>query len=202
MMQSFEIRYRNLGFMRIAGVDEAGRGPLAGSVVSAAVILSPGFDLPGLNDSKKLSEARRRKLFECIPSQSLAMGIGIVDAGRIDEINILRASLESMVLAVNALSVPADALLIDGKFTLDLPLTQEAIVRGDSRSASIAAASILAKVTRDTLMEELDRVYPGYGFARHKGYPTRAHKEAIARLGVLPIHRRSFRGVREFCHER
>lgn len=197
-MQSFETRYQNLGFARIAGVDEAGRGPLAGPVVSGAVILKPDFDLPGLNDSKKLSEARRSQLFERLPSQCLAMGIGIVEADRIDEVNILRASLESMVLAVRALSEPADVLLIDGKFTLDLDLSQEAIVGGDGRSASIAAASILAKVTRDRLMEKMDRIYPGYGFAKHKGYPTASHKEAIARLGVLPIHRRSFRGVREF----
>lgn len=201
-MHSFETRYQKLGFTRIAGVDEAGRGPLAGPVVSAAVILKPGFDLPGLNDSKKLTDSRRRDLFDRIPSQSLAWGIGIVEAARIDAVNILKASLESMVLAVQNLGEPADVLLIDGKFTLDFSYghspVQEAIVGGDGRSASIAAASILAKVTRDTLMEVLDTRYPGYGFARHKGYPTREHREAIARLGVLPIHRRSFRGVREF----
>ncbi|TWI73271.1 RNase HII [Desulfobotulus alkaliphilus] len=197
-MYSFEAMCHEKGFSCIAGVDEAGRGPLAGPVVSAAVILRPDYDLPGLNDSKKLSESRRKKLFDHIPSQCLAMGIGIVSENRIDEINILRASLESMVLAVNNLSTVPDFLLIDGKFTLDLPLAQQAIVGGDGKSASIAAASVLAKVTRDHIMERLDQEYPGYGLARHKGYPTKDHREAIARMGVLPVHRLSFRGVREF----
>ncbi|TYT74902.1 ribonuclease HII [Desulfobotulus mexicanus] len=197
-MYSFESMCHEKGFSCIAGVDEAGRGPLAGPVVSAAVILRTDYDLPGLNDSKKLSESRRKDLFARIPSQCLAIGIGIVSELRIDEINILRASLESMVLAVNNLSVSPDFLLIDGKFTLELPLGQQAIVGGDGKSASIAAASVVAKVTRDEIMKELDKEYPGYGLARHKGYPTRSHKDAIARMGVLPVHRRSFRGVSEF----
>lgn len=202
-MPSFENRYRNLGWTRIAGVDEAGRGPLAGPVVSAAVILKPDFDLPGLKDSKKLSEKQRTILFERIPSQSLDFGIGMVDAAGIDAMNILKASLESMVMAVQQLAEPAEVLLIDGKFTLTFPpgqgvSVQEALVGGDSLCASIAAASILAKVTRDALMTDMDRLYPGYGFAKHKGYPTRSHREAIACLGPSPVHRRTFRGVREF----
>lgn len=196
-MQEYEVMLAAKGFSRVAGVDEAGRGPLAGPVVSAAVILPPDFDLPGLNDSKKLSEKKREALLPLIEEQSLAVGVGIVSPARIDEINILRASLESMVKACDALPVQPDYLLIDGKFTLDMPLPQKALVKGDSRSASIAAASIVAKVTRDLIMKALDEEYPGYGLAGHKGYPTKAHKEAIARLGVSCVHRKSFRGVAE-----
>ncbi|MCW7754533.1 ribonuclease HII [Desulfobotulus sp. H1] len=197
-MVTFETLYRQKGYSCIAGVDEAGRGPLAGPVVSAAVVLKPDFVLPGLNDSKKLSESRRRKLYACIRNQSLGIGVGIVGPDRIDEINIHQASLESMVLAVKKLAFEPDFLLIDGKFTLLLPVDQQAVVGGDGKSASIAAASVIAKVTRDAMMEKLGQQYPGYGFEFHKGYPTPYHKEAIERLGVLSIHRRSFRGVKEF----
>lgn len=196
-MHHFDTHYRERGFFLVAGVDEAGRGPLAGPVVSAAVILKEKADLPNLDDSKKLTEKQRERLFPLIKEASVAIGIGIVGPERIDEINILRASLESMVFAVQNLGLLPDFLLIDGKFTLDFPCKQEAVTGGDGLSASIAAASVLAKVTRDRIMIELDRKYPGYGLAGHKGYPTRAHREAIGRLGVLPVHRKTFRGVLE-----
>ena len=196
-MLEFEERLKENGYTRIAGVDEAGRGPLAGPVVSAAVILKEGFDLPGLNDSKKLTEKRREALYGRILEESEAVGVGIVEAPRIDAINILQASLESMRIAVEEIAKAPDYLLIDGKFPLKMAIPDEPIVKGDSRSASIAAASIIAKVTRDRIMKEMDAKYPGYGLAGHKGYPTRAHKEAIRNLGPTPIHRKSFRGVRD-----
>ena len=196
-MLEFEERLKENGYTRIAGVDEAGRGPLAGPVVSAAVILKEGFDLPGLNDSKKLTEKRREALYGRIFEESEAVGVGIVEAPRIDAINILQASLESMRIAVEEIAKAPDYLLVDGKFPLKMAIPDEPIVKGDSRSASIAAASIIAKVTRDRIMKEMDAKYPGYGLAGHKGYPTRAHKEAIRNLGPTPIHRMSFRGVRD-----
>ncbi len=199
---SFERQLRHENILRVAGVDEAGRGPLAGPVVSAAVILPDDCPIQGLNDSKKLSPTRRELLFEEIYASALAVGIGIVDREAIDRINILQASLLSMRMAVAKLSPPPDYLLIDGKFTLAHTATpQQAIVKGDARSASIAAASIVAKVSRDRLMHSYHRQYPLFGFDRHKGYPTRAHKAAIAAHGPCPIHRRSFRGVKEHLPE-
>jgi ribonuclease HII len=199
---SFERQLRHENILRVAGVDEAGRGPLAGPVVSAAVILPADCPIQGLNDSKKLSPTRRELLFEEIYASALAVGIGIVDREAIDRINILQASLLSMRMAVAKLSPPPDYLLIDGKFTLAHTATpQQAIVKGDARSASIAAASIVAKVSRDRLMHSYHRQYPLFGFDRHKGYPTRAHKAAIAAHGPCPIHRRSFRGVKEHLPE-
>jgi ribonuclease HII len=199
---SFERQLRHENILRVAGVDEAGRGPLAGPVVSAAVILPDDCPIQGLNDSKKLSPSRRELLFEEIYASALAVGIGIVDREAIDRINILQASLLSMRMAVAKLSPPPDYLLIDGKFTLAHTATpQQAIVKGDARSASIAAASIVAKVSRDRLMHSYHRQYPLFGFDRHKGYPTRAHKAAIAAHGPCPIHRRSFRGVKEHLPE-
>jgi ribonuclease HII len=195
---SFERQLRHEKKRRVAGVDEAGRGPLAGPVVSAAVILPHDCPIQGLNDSKKLSPTRRERLFEEIYAGALAVGIGIVDREEIDRVNILQASLLSMRMAVANLDPPADYLLIDGKFTLAHTATpQQAIVKGDARSASIAAASIVAKVSRDRLMHSYHMEYPLFGFDRHKGYPTRAHKAAIAAHGPCPIHRRSFRGVKE-----
>lgn len=195
---AIERRLREAKFEFIAGVDEAGRGPLAGPVVSAAVILPPGGAIQGLDDSKKLSPARREKLFAEIRALALAVGVGIVDAAEIDRINILQASLRSMRMAVDELVPHADYLLIDGKFTLQGTSTpQTAVVRGDARCAAIAAASIIAKVSRDRLMQGYHQQYPLFGFDRHKGYPTRAHKAAIAAHGPCPIHRQSFRGVRE-----
>ena len=181
------------GRAMVAGVDEAGRGPLAGPVVAAAVILPHGFDVLGIDDSKKLSPKKREELFEVIKAEALAWSIGQAGPERIDEINILEATKEAMTLAVQGLSLRPDHVLIDGNFTvraLDLP--QTAIVKGDANSTSIAAASILAKVTRDRYMEEMDAVYPGYAFANNKGYGTKAHYEGLKALGPSPIHRRTF----------
>jgi ribonuclease HII len=192
----FESRTRALGYRLIAGVDEAGRGPLAGPVVAAAVILPEQFELPGLNDSKQLSSAVRQRLFLQIRQQA-AVGVGIVAAAEIDEMNILRATLKAMCLAVRRLRQAADYLLVDGITPVPLPLPQRTLKQGDARCASIAAASIMAKVVRDRMMIAYDRLYPGYGFAGHKGYGSALHMEAIARLGPSPLHRRTFRGVRE-----
>jgi ribonuclease HII len=194
---AFEREARKSGWFQIAGVDEAGRGPLAGPVVSAAVVLPESFDIDGVDDSKKLSPKRRTELFARIQEAALAVGVGIVDAQTIDRINILQAALRSMAAAVADLSLTPDYLLVDGIFEIPWPLPQKTITKGDARSVSIAAASIIAKVTRDRLMVEYDGLYPQYGFARHKGYPTQAHKEAVRRFGCSPIHRKSFKGVKE-----
>jgi len=181
------------GFSRVAGIDEAGRGPLAGPVVAAAVIFKK--DLPmdcGIADSKTISQKRREALVYKIFSASLAVGLGISWHDEIDGINIHRASLKAMERAVASLDVSPDFLLIDGKFPIDSSISQRAIVRGDSLSISIAAASIIAKTARDRIMTSYERLYPGYGFARHKGYGTKAHMRAIADLGPSPIHRRTF----------
>lgn len=177
----------------IAGVDEVGRGPLAGPVVSAAVILPQDFDLLGVDDSKKLSPKKREELCEAIKEKALAWSVGWVGPERIDEINILEATKEAMAQAVNGLKIHPDHVLIDGNFTVKaLALPQTAIVKGDANSTSIAAASILAKVTRDKYMEEMDAVYPGYAFASNKGYGTKAHYDGLKAQGPCPIHRRSF----------
>lgn len=186
------------GFSTIAGIDEAGRGPLAGPVVSAAVILPVDFSVPGVTDSKKLSPGKRNVLYESIYTHAVSIGVGIVDALEIDRINILRASLLSMAMSTSSLKPQPDCLLIDGTFSIPNRLPQETIPKGDSLSISIAAASIVAKVTRDRLMERYDLDYPQYGFSRHKGYPTKAHKAAIRKFGCSPIHRRSFKGVKEY----
>ena len=193
----FEERARALGYGAIAGIDEAGRGPLAGPVVAAAVILPRAYELPGLNDSKKLSAARRERLFPLIRTQACAIGVGIVSAEEIDRINILQATLQAMSLAVRRLKVPADYLLVDGITPVPLPLPQQTLKQGDSRCAAIAAASIVAKVVRDRILIAYDERYPGYGLARHKGYGSAAHLAAVADLGPTPLHRKSFAGVRE-----
>jgi ribonuclease HII len=176
----------------VAGVDEAGRGPLAGPVVVAAAILPVGFLPPGLNDSKQVSPVRRAFLFDLIRAQAVAFAVEIVSAEVIDEINILEATRLGMRNAIRALSVVPDVALIDGWPLPDSPVPQRGVVGGDALSASIAAASILAKVTRDRLMEALEIEHPGYGFAKHKGYPTPDHLAALRRLGPCPAHRRSF----------
>lgn len=180
------------GYKWICGVDEAGRGPLAGPVCAAAVILPRGLDIPGLDDSKKLSDRRRRELYDVITGAAAAYAIALVDQERIDEINILQATFRAMEEAVSKLSPQPDLALVDGNREPVLSMPCETIVGGDGKCASIAAASILAKVTRDRLMEELDRQYPEYGFAVHKGYGTRRHYEALRQYGPCPIHRRSF----------
>jgi ribonuclease HII len=197
----YETELLRAGYVSIAGTDEAGRGPLAGPVVAAAVILHPGQTIPGVTDSKKLSERQREKLYPIIMTEARGVGIGICDHEEIDHMNILRASLEAMRRAVMALPAAADFLLVDGSFTVPLEIPQQAVIKGDSLSLSIAAASIIAKVTRDRLMVEFDALYPGYGFAGHKGYPSASHRAAIASLGPCPIHRKSFRGVKEFVNE-
>ena len=179
----------------VCGVDEAGRGPLAGPVVAAAVILTPARIPEGLNDSKALSSKQRELLLNMI-EKNAQIGIGIAEPEEIDRLNILGATLIAMRRAVLALPELPEMALIDGNKLPDLPCEAQAIVKGDSRSLSIAAASIVAKVTRDRLMIEADRRYPGYSLAGHKGYPTKAHMEAVTRLGASPIHRRSFKPVR------
>ncbi|MBR2888740.1 MAG: ribonuclease HII [Oscillospiraceae bacterium] len=180
------------GVKRICGVDEAGRGPLAGPVVAAAVILPPHAEIPGLNDSKKLSDKRRRELFPVIQEQAVAYGIGIATHEEIDEINILQATFLAMERAINALTVKPELALIDGNREKDFGIPVETVVKGDSRSASIAAASILAKVTRDDMMLEMAEKYPQYAFEIHKGYGTKAHYVALTEHGPSPIHRMTF----------
>lgn len=180
------------GAQIICGVDEAGRGPLAGPVCAAAVILPPHLEIPGLNDSKKLTDKRRRELFPVIREKTLAYGIAFADHREIDEINILQATYLAMERALNELSVRPDVALIDGNRAKDFGLPTQTVVHGDSLSANIAAASILAKVTRDDLMLKLAQQYPQYGFQVHKGYGTKAHYEAIAQYGPCPIHRMTF----------
>jgi ribonuclease HII len=197
----FEAQAQARGFRQVAGIDEAGRGPLAGPVVAAAVILPARFDLPGLTDSKKLSAAHRERLFRLIREQA-AVGVGIVPAAEVDAVNIRQATLRAMVLAVSRLKLSADFLLVDGITPVPLPLPQKTLKQGDSRSLSIAAASVMAKVVRDRMMLAYDRRYPGYGFASHKGYGCAEHLAAIARLGPSPLHRRTFRGVREHLEAR
>ncbi|SHK27532.1 RNase HII [Desulfatibacillum alkenivorans DSM 16219] len=192
---SFENEAHKKGYTRVAGVDEAGRGPLAGPVVSAAVVLPGNADLPGVDDSKKLTPKKRDALFESIYEQAIGIGIGIIDPVEIDRINILQAALLSMLVSVENLEPAPDYLLIDGPFGIKSFLPQTPIKHGDSLSISIAAASIVAKVTRDRLMERYDQEFPAFGFAKHKGYGTKAHREAISLNGPCSIHRFSFRGV-------
>lgn len=180
------------GYRMICGVDEAGRGPLAGPVCAAAVILPKGLDLPGLNDSKKLTDKKRRELFPVIKEQAIAYGIGLASHEEIDDINILQATYLAMERAIAQLEGKADFALIDGNRAKDFGLPLRTVVKGDSLSASIAAASILAKVTRDDLMMQLAETYPQYGFDVHKGYGTKAHYEALRTYGHSPVHRMSF----------
>ncbi|MDY6850983.1 MAG: ribonuclease HII [Thermodesulfobacteriota bacterium] len=188
---------RGPGHSLIAGVDEAGRGPLAGPVVAAAVILDEKLEYPGVGDSKKISPAGREKAFRLIQDRARAVGLGLVGQREIDRINILQASLKAMAQAVSRLDPGPDYIIVDGPMTLPLSLPQKAVPHGDSLSLSIGAASIVAKVIRDRMMAAFDRRYPKYGFASHKGYATRAHLEALARHGPCPLHRMSFKRVRE-----
>lgn len=193
----FEQQALNRGYRVIAGIDEAGRGSLSGPVVAAAVILPTGIRIEDVDDSKKLSARMREELYDIIMSQALSVGIGFGSPEMIDRINILQATRHAMREAVSGLSPQPDMLLIDGITTIDYPLCQKTVKKGDSLSQTIAAASIIAKVSRDRLMRELDMEFPGYGFAVHKGYGCSAHMEAIRRLGPSPAHRLTFRGVRE-----
>ena len=191
-LKEYEKKLYDKGIKYIAGIDEAGRGPLAGPVVAGAVILPKGKRILYVNDSKKLSEKKRDELFDVIKEEALSYGIGIVSPERIDEINILQATYEAMRTAIHKLSVTPDILLNDAVTIPMVDIKQVPIIKGDAKSQSIAAASIVAKVTRDHLMEEYDKLYPEYGFAKHKGYGTAAHIKAIKEYGPCPIHRRTF----------
>lgn len=191
-MTEYERKCYEKGYKLIAGVDEAGRGPLAGPVVAAAVILGEGVLIPGVNDSKKLSEAKREYLYEEIKSKALCWSVGIVDEKIIDEINILNAACLAMKKALEGLSERPDHILLDAVTLKDVDITQQGIIKGDALSLSIAAASIIAKVERDRMISAYDELYPHFAFSKHKGYGTREHIECIKKYGLLPIHRRSF----------
>ena len=194
MEESFISKYRGNLF---AGVDEVGRGPLAGDVVAAAVILHPQRTILDLDDSKKLTAKKREQLFEIIKRQAMCYSVSRASVEEIDQFNILGASLLAMKRAVESLVIQPEHVLVDGNKLPDWDYSAEAVIKGDKRVAAIGAASILAKVTRDREMIHLDKQYPGYGLAKHKGYPTKEHKEALKHLGITPIHRRSYRPVRE-----
>ncbi len=192
-MNAFEIACQQSGYKQIAGVDEAGRGALAGPVIAAAVILPTRRRIEGLRDSKQLSPKQRARLFDEIRDVAVSVGVGSVDHQAIDRLNILEAALLAMRKAVEKLTPSPDYILVDGLHLPEVGIVGEAIPKGDSKSYSIAAASIIAKVTRDRLMIELDPIYPNYGFSRHKGYPTSQHRQAIAQFGASEIHRRTFK---------
>lgn len=191
-MLEIENACREEGFLNVCGVDEAGRGPLAGPVVAAAVILPENCEIEGINDSKKLSEKKRDALFDVICEKALAYGIAFADEKEIDEVNILNATFNAMKRAVSSLKVKPDIVLVDGNADPGLDVECRTIVKGDAKSASIAAASILAKVTRDRFMCELDEKYPQYQFKKHKGYPTKLHYQLLDEYGVSDVHRLSF----------
>ena len=188
----YEDKHYAEGYSAICGCDEAGRGPLCGPVVAAAVILPKGLEIEGLNDSKKLTEKKREALYEVIKEKALAYAIAEASPEEIDDINILNASMLAMRRAVDALDIPADFALIDGNCSRGFNIPTETVVKGDAKSYSIAAASILAKVTRDRQCIELDQAYPEYGIAKHKGYPTKDHMDAVRKYGPSPIYRKSF----------
>jgi ribonuclease HII len=194
---SFDKNYYDKGLISVAGIDEAGRGPLAGPVAAAAVIFPKDIEIPFLNDSKKLTEKKRNELFKIIKEKALAYSVATIDNVKIDEVNILRATFMAMKQAVLNLKISPQLCLIDGNHKIpELALNQEAIVGGDAKSASIAAASILAKVTRDAIMLEYAKEFPMYGFEKHKGYGTKTHMDALKKYGVCRIHRQSFAPVK------
>lgn len=190
--QTIENELRKKGFSAVCGVDEAGRGPLCGPVVAAAVILPPDVEIDGLNDSKKLTPKKRDLLYDRIKETALAFCIAEASVEEIDRLNILEADLLAMRRAIAGLQIPADYALIDGNIARDFPIPARAVIHGDAISPSIAAASVLAKVYRDRLCEELDKAYPQYGIAKHKGYGTKAHMDALRQYGPSPIHRKLF----------
>jgi ribonuclease HII len=194
-ISKYEQELRDAGFTHIAGIDEVGRGPLAGPVVSAAVILPADFYLAGINDSKKLTEANREKYYEYIMTEAVAVGIGSIDAKEIDKINIYEATKKAMLAAVNNLAENPDYLLIDA-MKLENSYPSKSIIKGDAKSISIAAASIVAKVSRDRLMKQYEEEYPGYGFTRNMGYGTKEHLQGLEKIGPSPIHRKSFAPVK------
>jgi ribonuclease HII len=191
----YEFSLRSLEPLCIAGVDEVGRGPLAGPVIAAAVIFPPAALIPGITDSKKLTAKQREALFPFIREKALAIGLGSVEAEEVDRINILQAALKAMKMAVLRLPISPDLLLVDGNRALDLTVPQQCLIRGDARSLTIGAASIVAKVIRDKMMESCHIRFPEYNFPGNKGYGTREHLEALRRYGPCPLHRRTFKGV-------
>lgn len=197
---AYEKELYNKGYEFIAGTDEAGRGPLAGPVVAAAVILPKNTIITGVNDSKQLTEKKRNELFDIINEKALAVGVAFVDNKKIDEINILEASRLAMMEAIKKLKIKADYILSDAMpMNIDVPV--KPIIKGDALSESIAAASIIAKVTRDRFMDEMDKKYPEYGFKKHKGYPTKDHIEAIKKYGITDIHRKTFKPIKTMLIE-
>ena len=199
-MLAYEKELYTQGIQLIAGVDEVGRGPLAGPVVAAAVILPETCKIPGLNDSKKIPKSKHKEIYEAVLQNAVAIGIGIKDNQVIDQVNIYEATKLAMMEAIGQLEPQPQHLLIDA-MKLDLPISQTSIIKGDANSLSIAAASIVAKVTRDQMMEEFDREYPGYDFAQNAGYGTSNHLAGLDQLGVTPIHRRSFEPVKSMCED-
>ncbi|MDY3864685.1 MAG: ribonuclease HII [Eubacteriales bacterium] len=189
---SFELAARDAGYRHVCGIDEAGRGPLSGPVVAAACVLEPGTEIPGLNDSKKLTPKKRDLLYDLVIERATDFAVGFATPEEVDSINILNATMLAMRRAIAALKEPADYALVDGNCIRDYPIPARAIIKGDSLSMSVAAASILAKVTRDRLCLEDDRQYPMYGFAKHKGYGTAEHIAALRTYGPCPIHRKTF----------
>jgi len=198
----FERDLAQQGFNLVAGVDEAGRGPLAGPVIAASVILPSDCDYGRFKDSKKLTPRARERLYVELQEMNAMIGVGIVSPAKIDEINILQASLLAMQRATNLLPLSPDYLLVDGKFPVPIKIPGKPLVKGETKSASIAAASIVAKVTRDKLMQKLHLKFPEYNFQKHKGYPTAAHRRAIQEHGPCEIHRKTFKGVREYISRR
>jgi ribonuclease HII len=194
-MLEYEKKYWAMGKKLVAGIDEAGRGPLAGPVYAACVVFEQGVVIDGINDSKKLSEKKREQLFDVIKEKALYYSIVSVDEKEIDKINILEATFKAFRESLNALPVMPDVALIDGNRAKEIPTEYETVVKGDSKSQSVAAASILAKVARDRFVMELDKMYPEYGFKKHKGYPTKDHYAAIEKFGPSPVHRLTFKGV-------
>lgn len=199
-MLAYEKECYVCGIELIAGVDEVGRGPLAGPVVAAAVILPKGSKIPGLNDSKKIPKSKHKEIYEAVLQEAIAIGIGVKDNQVIDQVNIYEATKLAMMEAIGQLDPQPQHLLIDA-MKLDLPISQTSIIKGDANSLSIAAASIVAKVTRDQMIEEFDRKYPGYDFAQNAGYGTAKHLAGLDKLGVTPIHRRSFEPVKSMCED-
>ncbi|EQC77738.1 ribonuclease HII [Streptococcus parasanguinis] len=199
-MLAYEKELYTQGIQLIAGVDEVGRGPLAGPVVAAAVILPENCKIPGLNDSKKIPKSKHKEIYEAVLQNAIAIGIGVKDNQVIDQVNIYEATKLAMMEAIGQLDPQPQHLLIDA-MRLDLPISQTSIIKGDANSLSIAAASIVAKVTRDQMMEEFDREYPGYDFAQNAGYGTTKHLAGLDQLGVTPIHRRSFEPVKSMCED-
>ena len=199
-MLAYEKELYTQGIQLIAGVDEVGRGPLAGPVVAAAVILPENCKIPGLNDSKKIPKSKHKEIYEAVLQNAIAIGIGVKDNQVIDQVNIYEATKLAMMEAIGQLDPQPQHLLIDA-MKLDLPISQTSIIKGDANSLSIAAASIVAKVTRDQMMEEFDREYPGYDFAQNAGYGTSNHLAGLHQLGVTPIHRRSFEPVKSMCED-